>query len=81
MQISLTNRDLAQFIEEQVKAGRFPSAEALVEAAVSDLRESTADLDEQTIDAINRAEQQLDRGEGIDFDQFAAGIRRKIEAR
>ena len=79
MRISLTKPELEQFIEEQVKSGKYPSAEAVVEAAVSDLRDaSESDLDEQTIAAINRAEEQFERGQGIDFDQFAAAIRRKL---
>lgn len=82
MQISLTRPDLAQFVEDQVKSGHYPSPEAVVEAAIADLRDAThAGLDEETIAAINRAEDQLDRGEGVDFDDFAAAMRKKIAAK
>jgi Arc/MetJ-type ribon-helix-helix transcriptional regulator len=81
MQISLTKPDLARFVEDQVKTGHYPSPEAVVEAAITDLRDATdAGLDEETIAAINRAEDQLDRGEGLDFDDFAAAMRKKIAA-
>jgi hypothetical protein len=35
-------------------------------------------LDDETAEAINRAEEQIERGEGIDFRQFAAEMRKKI---
>lgn len=82
MQISLTKPELERFIRDEVTAGHYPSSEAVVEAAIANLRDATdAELDEQTVAAINRAEEQLDRGEGIDFDQFAAEMRRKITAK
>jgi Arc/MetJ-type ribon-helix-helix transcriptional regulator len=81
MQISLTKPDLARFVEDQVKTGHYPTPEAVVEAAIADLRDATdAGLDEKTIAAINRAEDQLDRGDGLDFDEFAAAIRKKMAA-
>ena len=71
MQIVLRRPDLERFIDEQVKAGRYPSAEAVVEAAIADLRDcSGAELDDGTIDAINEAEDQVDRGEGMELDAF-----------
>lgn len=54
----------------------------MVEAAIAELRDATdAGLDEATIAAINRAEDQLDRGEGVDFDDFAEAIRKKMAAK
>lgn len=82
MQICLTKPELAQFVEDQVKAGRYPTAEAVVEAAVQELCDSArTDLDEQTIGAIHRAEAQFDRGEGIDFATFAKQMRKKMATR
>jgi hypothetical protein len=43
--------------------------------------EADEDIDAATAAAINRAEEQLDRGEGIEFDQFAAEMRRKIKSK
>jgi antitoxin ParD1/3/4 len=71
--------DAQKFVEEQVKSGRFRTADEVLEAAVQQMIDQSEDeLDEETIQAINRAEAQLDRGEGIDFDKFAADMRRKI---
>ncbi|HVT79941.1 MAG TPA: hypothetical protein VHM90_04735 [Phycisphaerae bacterium] len=56
MNLSLSE-DAEQFIDEQVKAGRFPSREAVVQAARAELRESAAmELDNEAIAAIQEAE-------------------------
>ena len=82
MQITLTRPDLERFIETQVGSGHYSSPEEVVEAALAVLRDAEhEDLDDETADAINRAEEQLDRGEGIDFDEFAAQMRKKIGTR
>lgn len=72
--------ELQRFIENQVRAGHFASADAAIEAAVEQMMQASEvdDLDDDTAAAINRAEEQLDRGEGIDFHQFAAEMRRKM---
>jgi Arc/MetJ-type ribon-helix-helix transcriptional regulator len=71
--------DIQRFIDEQVKAGRFPTPEALVEAAVTDMRETDdAELDDATIAAINEAEGQADRGEGVDLDTFRARMNQRF---
>ena len=79
MQIQLTRPELAKFIDEQVKSGLYPTPDAAIEAAVERMMHaSTDELDDGTIDAINRAEEQLDRGEGIEFREFAAKMRQKF---
>jgi hypothetical protein len=45
------------------------------------MREGQQDLDDETAAAINRAEKQIDRGEGIDFRQFSAEMRKRFAAR
>jgi Arc/MetJ-type ribon-helix-helix transcriptional regulator len=79
MQVRLTKPELQRFIDNQVKAGCFPSPEAVVEAAVERMMvdQETNDLDQETADAINRSEDQIDRGEGIDFRRFASEMRKK----
>ncbi len=74
--------ELQRFIDDEVKAGHFPSPDAAIEAAVERmmLDRGTYDLDDETADAINRAEEQIDRGEGSDFRQFAADMRKKFAA-
>jgi putative addiction module CopG family antidote len=82
MQVQLTKPELQKFIDEQVRAGRYSSAQAVVEAAVEQmmLDGEAYELDDRTAEAINRGEEQIDRGEGIDFHQFAAELRKKFPA-
>lgn len=82
MQVILRKPELEKLIDAQVQDGRFESAEAAVEAAVELLmRESESfELDDETIDAINRADEQIERGEGLDFKQFASEMRKKFAA-
>jgi Arc/MetJ-type ribon-helix-helix transcriptional regulator len=69
--------EIQRFIDDQVKAGRFPTPEALVEAAVADMRDID-ELDDATVAAINEAEGQADRGEGVDLDTFRAEMTRRF---
>ena len=80
MQVRLSKPELERFISEQVKAGHFISPEAAVEAAVELMMLEHRELDRETIEAIRRAEDQIDRGEGIDFKQFATEMRKKLKA-
>jgi Arc/MetJ-type ribon-helix-helix transcriptional regulator len=76
MQLAL-RPEIQRFIDEQVKSGRFPTPEALVEAAIVEMRNAD-DLDDETIAAINEAEEQADRGEGTDLDVFRAQIAKRF---
>ena len=82
MQVQLTNPDLERFIVEQVEAGKYPSAQAAVEAAVEQMMHGDAtDLTDEDVDEINRSEDEIDRGEYVDFDTFAAEMRSKMRGR
>lgn len=71
--------EIQRFIDEQVKAGRYPTPEAVVEAAVADMRDiEDLELDGATIAAINEAEDQADRGEGVDLDTFRASMNKRF---
>jgi Arc/MetJ-type ribon-helix-helix transcriptional regulator len=79
MQVQLKKPELEKFIDEQVKAGHFPSPEAAIEAAVQQMMlDQMHELDDEAVDAINRADEQIDSGRGIDFKQFAAEMRKKM---
>ncbi len=69
-----------QFINEQVKTGRFANPEEVIEAAIARMQDGE-DLDDETIAAINEAEAQADRGEGVDLDTFRAQFQKRISAR
>jgi Arc/MetJ-type ribon-helix-helix transcriptional regulator len=84
MQVYFKNPELEKFIDDEVRAGHFPSPDAAIEAAVERMMldhqsdEIVDDIDDETAAKINRAQAQFDRGEGIDFDQFAAEMRKKL---
>jgi antitoxin ParD1/3/4 len=69
--------ELEQFIEDQVSAGNYPSVDAIIEAALLDMRE-TYELDDETIDAINEGEAQADRGEGMTLEECRAHMARRM---
>jgi putative addiction module CopG family antidote len=68
--------EVEKFIGDQVKEGRFSSAEAVVEEAIKLWREvpPVEELDDETAAAINEAEAQADRGEGMELAQFRSHI-------
>ena len=51
-----------KLLEEKLKSGAYASPDAVVHAALEAL-DQLADLDEQTLDAIDRAEDQIEHGE------------------
>jgi Arc/MetJ-type ribon-helix-helix transcriptional regulator len=79
MQVQLTRPELERFIAQQVEAGHFPSAQAAIEAAVEQmmLAGDEFELSDEDVEAINEAEDQIDRGETVDFDTFAADTRKR----
>jgi Arc/MetJ-type ribon-helix-helix transcriptional regulator len=81
MQIHLNKPELRQFIDDQVKAGRFDSVDSAVEAAVEQMMlQGQDELDDETVAAIQRAEAQIDRGEGTDFATLATALRKRMAA-
>ena len=79
MQVRLTKPELERFIADQVRAGHFPSSDAAIEAAVEQmmLARADAELTDEDVEAINESEAQFERGETVDFDAFAAAMRKK----
>ena len=81
MQVHLTKPELEQFIDQKVKSGDFDSAAAVVEDALVRMMWDERTLNHSDIAAINQAEEQMDRGEFIDFDLFAMEMRKKYCAK
>jgi Arc/MetJ-type ribon-helix-helix transcriptional regulator len=73
--------EIQRFIDEQVKAGHFPSPEAVVEAAILELQVESADeeqIEAETLAAIKRGRDQLDRGEGMDYAAVRANWKKRL---
>jgi Arc/MetJ-type ribon-helix-helix transcriptional regulator len=78
MNVSL-RPDVEKFVDEQVKAGYFATKAEVLEAGVARLMldEKPDGMDEETLAAIDEAEKQLDRGEGIPLDDAFRRLRAK----
>lgn len=71
--------EIQRYIDDQVKSGRFPTPEAVIEHAILEAREAeVCEIDDETAAAINEAEEQADRGEGMDLDAFRAHISKRF---
>jgi Arc/MetJ-type ribon-helix-helix transcriptional regulator len=79
MRIELTRPDIQKFIAEQVGTGNYPSPSEAVEAVIDQVMSGRAvhRLTEEDVRAIEEADASFERGEGIDFDVFAAEMRKK----
>jgi Arc/MetJ-type ribon-helix-helix transcriptional regulator len=76
MNLTLKKPELERYIDDLVKAGRFPSAEAVVEDALLRAMMNGEDtLTPEDLTAIELSEQQLDAGQGIDSKEVAAQMR------
>jgi Arc/MetJ-type ribon-helix-helix transcriptional regulator len=78
MQLQLNKPELEKFIDAKVKSGDFPSPAAVVEDAVARMMMDEQSLSREDIAAINRAEEEMDQGRFVDFDVFAAEMRKKF---
>lgn len=75
--------ELQQFLDEQVRQGRFASHAEAVEAGVARLMldPEADDLDEQDIEQISRSLDQMRRGEVVEARKFAETIRQRPAAK
>ena len=78
MQLRLDKPELEKFIDAKVKSGDFSSPAAVVEDAVARMMMDERMLSEEDVAAINRAEKEMDEGRFVDFDVFAAEMRKKF---
>jgi Arc/MetJ-type ribon-helix-helix transcriptional regulator len=76
MQLRLNKPELARFVDEKVKAGEFPSPEAVIEDALTRMMQDEQ-LTEEDVEAVNSSDEQIEHGEVVQLDEFADRIRRK----
>ena len=71
--------ELERFVEAQVKAGRFGSPAEVLEAGLARLMldRRSDELDEEDLKAIEESEDQIARGEDLDWNEVSATLRRK----
>ena len=77
MNIALS-AETQRLLDEKLKGGQYRSPDAVLRAALEALNELDAyRLDDATLDAIDRAEDQIDRGEVHDW----KAVREQVRAR
>ena len=76
MNVQLTKPELQRFVDEKVRAGEFATPEAVVEDALARMMETDA-LTGEDWEAIRRADEEIERGEFVEWDTFAAEMRKK----
>jgi putative addiction module CopG family antidote len=79
MDVSL-KPELQRFIDDQVKTGRFASPTEVLEAGLARLMLDPIDdtLDDEDLAAIDESEQQIARGEDLDWKDVSAQLRKKF---
>lgn len=79
MQVRLTKPELERFVNEQVAAGSYATAADVIEAGLERLMSDpeVAEVEAETLAAIERAEAEFDRGEDRPFAEVAAELRAK----
>ena len=71
-----------RLLEQKLKSGKYDSANDVVRAALDALDQIEAvSLDEETLKAIDRAEDQFERGEGLDWREVRDQVRAKFMAK
>jgi len=75
----LLNPQLEKFVADEVKSGHFSYAEEVIEAGLARLMldPGSDDCDMELAAAIEQAEDQLDRGEGMTLDDAFSRLRKK----
>jgi antitoxin ParD1/3/4 len=78
MNVSL-KPELEKFVQDQVRAGRFASPDEVLEAGLTRLMLDPSDeeLDAEDLAAIEESEQQITRGEAMDWKEISAKLRRQ----
>jgi Arc/MetJ-type ribon-helix-helix transcriptional regulator len=77
MNLELKQPELERYLDEQVRAGHFPTREAVVEYALKRVMEEQVELTEEDLADIAISDEQFARGEYVEWDDFAGRMRKK----
>jgi Arc/MetJ-type ribon-helix-helix transcriptional regulator len=75
MTISLSP-ETQELLEAKLKTGKYHSPDELVKAALKAL--DYTEIDDETLDDIDRAEDQIDRGETVDWKEIREQVRARL---
>lgn len=73
-------RELEKFVQEQVQAGNYPSAQELIESAVARLKfdEEQEQLPPEIWEAIAQAEEEFEKGDSVDWEEFKVQFQKRF---
>lgn len=77
MVVELKKPELEKFILDQVNSGNYATADAAIEAAVEQMMQEHGELDDQTLAAINRADEQYEAGQFVEWRSVRDDLRKK----
>lgn len=80
MPIKLRKPELVEFVAEKVRAGEFPDEQSVIEDALWRMKEEEEQaetLTDEDVREIEQADREMDAGEYVDFNVFAAEMRKK----
>jgi Arc/MetJ-type ribon-helix-helix transcriptional regulator len=77
MHFELSKPKLQKFIDDQVQAGHFPSAQAAIETAVEQMMLDHGVLDDSALAAIASADAQYERGDFVEWRNVRDSLRKK----
>ena len=82
IQVNITNPDVERFVADEVRSGRYASpADLLQEAVLRMMVPASPELSEEDWRAIEEADAEIDRGEGVERDVVVASLRARLQDR
>lgn len=82
MPIELRKPELVEFVAEKVRAGEFPDEQSVIEDALWRMKEEEEQaetLTDEDVREIELSRREFERGEYVDFDVFAAEMKKKYK--
>lgn len=76
MNVQLQKPEFESYVNEQVRAGNFPNPEAVIEDALARVMMGVqGDLTDEDMAAIQEADEEFARGEGVDEEEAQRRVR------
>jgi putative addiction module CopG family antidote len=69
--------EIEAFVTERVSAGDFPSADALILAAIKQMQLDEDALSDETLRELEAADAEIEAGNYVEFHEFAEALRKK----
>lgn len=77
MELQLKKPELEEYVDAHVKAGNFPTREAMVEDALLRVMADDVELTPEDLAEIEMSRDEISQGDVVDSKDFSARIRKK----